>query len=72
MLESTGFEDIVIGPNICLVAAVDRCINEPYSRVFRGGSYRDQPEAARSAFRGYDRPEIREQNIGFRVLRRVP
>jgi len=38
-------------------------------RVLRGGSWFDLPRSLRSAYRGGNRPVIRDFNAGFRVAR---
>jgi formylglycine-generating enzyme required for sulfatase activity len=38
-------------------------------RVLRGGSWNDDPQVLRSAFRFYGNPDNRNNNIGFRVAR---
>jgi formylglycine-generating enzyme required for sulfatase activity len=38
------------------------------SRVFRGGSFHDDPRCARSAFRLAHAPSVRHGSVGFRVL----
>ena len=38
-------------------------------RVFRGGSWGDDPLFARSAYRGRCRPEFRSSDLGFRLAR---
>ena len=38
-------------------------------RVVRGGSWGDRPEGLRSAFRGRDRRDVRNDVSGFRVAR---
>ena len=41
-------------------------------KVIRGGSWDDNPDACRSAYRGYDTRALRFINIGFRVACVVP
>ena len=40
-------------------------------RVVRGGSWNDQPENARSAYRNRNTTDNRNNNLGFRVARSV-
>jgi formylglycine-generating enzyme required for sulfatase activity len=40
---------------------------EASHRVFRGGSWNDEPRSCRPAFRNGDAPEIRGESLGFRV-----
>ncbi len=40
------------------------------NRVLRGGAYWGGPRVLRSAYRGGNRPELRNRNIGFRCVRR--
>jgi Sulfatase-modifying factor enzyme 1 len=39
----------------------------PSSRVLRGGSWNNNPQNLRSANRGGNRPDYRNNNVGFRV-----
>jgi formylglycine-generating enzyme required for sulfatase activity len=39
------------------------------SRVYRGGSWRHTAAGVRSAYRGYNTPSFRDNNLGFRLLR---
>ncbi len=41
------------------------------SRVFRGGSWGDNPRALRAAVRSRDTPALRFNNVGFRVAREL-
>ncbi|MFN0205035.1 MAG: SUMF1/EgtB/PvdO family nonheme iron enzyme [Planctomycetota bacterium] len=44
---------------------------EQTTKVFRGGSFHDQPAALRCAFRRFVKPEHANYNIGFRMARAV-
>ncbi|MDP6545163.1 MAG: formylglycine-generating enzyme family protein [Phycisphaerae bacterium] len=49
-------------------------VTGPY-RVMRGGSWNYAPNACRSAFRGWGKPDLRYNYVGFRVVidaRRIP
>ncbi len=38
------------------------------NRVIRGGSWNNNPQNLRSAYRNNDRPENRNDNVGFRLV----
>ena len=44
---------------------------EEIQRSLRGGSWDDDPGYCRSAYRYYDRPDVRYYNVGFRVVCRA-
>jgi formylglycine-generating enzyme required for sulfatase activity len=48
-------------------SSVSASVASDARRLLRGGSWYDHPRFCRSAYRGLDRPVIRDNNIGFRV-----
>ncbi len=46
-----------------------RGLGSPKTRVLRGGSWNNQPDNARAAYRNRNTPDNRNNNNGFRVAR---
>jgi formylglycine-generating enzyme required for sulfatase activity len=51
---------------------VEEIIVNDDDRVLRGGAVFSRPQGARSAKRGYNRPDNRSHNDGFRPARTYP
>ena len=60
----SGFE---IDPATVSLAATAAVAPRGRGQVFRGGSYADTADGARSAYRDWNLPRVQFRNLGFRV-----
>ena len=63
--------EFVLGSLRGLVGSIDagERSRKAANRVIRGGSWNNDPQNARSAYRNRNKPENRNNNLGFRVAR---